>query len=441
MRTLSAGCRLSASSAAVSAALLALAVVLPGCAQVGNSSRAGTAASSVQTTTPIVHVVVEQAGARVADHRADIWYDPATGARRTSFTYAQAGRHEELIRDGVLTDLQGDPTVKPTPSGMVAAQGNSARMWLNALVEDAPTGGVRTDPSYPLLDPVDIGYFRRALQEGKARVVATSTVAGLSVEQVRLELRKKPTLVPYAVVTAAIRSSDYAPVIVVYKLASGRTTTVAYATAETVPRALGLPHLALAIPPGVPIIERRTLSVPEAVTYPRVRVWWLGRAFEGMRFAPDGSSVSPGGPGFWLQRYVGPPDPLLFFGSFPTAAEELLMAGPQLGRTSVQATYGDMASSLTRHGGRTKGFLLVMSYPATDTAAWRSRYVTSVTTSTIAGRTAVSYSRTLGMKLGTAHYVIVGTGDATVMVAGLSVADGVVERAAATLVPVKGAAR
>jgi hypothetical protein len=431
----------SASSAAAAAALLTLAVVLPGCAQVGRSSRATTAASSAQTTTPIVHVVVDQTGARVADHRADIWFDPATSTRRSSFTSGQTGGHEELIRDGVWTDLQGDPTMKPTPSGMVGTQRNGGRMWMNALVMDAPPGVVRTDPSYLLLDPIDLGYFRRAVDAGQAHLVATSTVAGVPVEQVRLELRKKPTLVPYAVVTADVRRSDYAPVKVVYMMASGRAVKVAYSTAEWVPRALGLWHLALAIPPGVPVIERRTLSVPAAAAYPVVKVRWLGRVFEGMRFAADGSSDAPGGPGFWLSRYVGPPDPLLLFGSFPSAAQQLLMAGPDLGRTSVQATYGDMAGSQTRHGGRTRPFLLVMSYPATDTAAWRSRYVSDVTTSMIAGRTAVSYSRTLGMKLGTARYVIVGTGDATVMVAGLSVADGVVERAAAALVPVKGAAR
>jgi hypothetical protein len=241
-------------------------------------------------------------------------------------------------------------------------------------------------------------------------------------------------------VDAEVRRDDHLPLRADIRFGDGRAIAYRYPVAEYVPRAQGSRHFVLPIPPGVPIIESRTLSVAQAAGYPYVMTWWLGRSFDGLAFAPVGPSgmpSSPVEPGLQLSRWVGPSDPMgRFYGSFPSTGDRVFMAGPNLGRTSVTALYGDRASADARHGAGPYGpFMMVTSYPPTATANWAPRYWTAPRWTTVAGRKALYYSTALGPW--TARYAIVDTGDATVMVSGLGVTAAQVERAAARLVRVR----
>lgn len=412
--------------------LTASLLALPGCAAArfltgsagGAGAKAGSVTASTEATAPIVHVVVLRSGGRQPTSRRELWYDPATGWSRTSLEDtlgASWDGRESLQRDGVWTILDGD--------------GSGRRGWSNALVYDAQpgvAGGTLNTPT----DPTDLAFFRSAVASGQAQVVGTSTVAGVPVYRVRMALPARPGW-PRSTLTADVRRGDYAPVRVVATNASGLATTFRYLVAEAVPRAQGMSHFALAIPSGVHVIEARTLSQAQAAVYPFVRVWWLGKSFEGLPFAPEGTPRSPVPPGFQLSRYAGSPEPLIF-GTFPTAGEQLTMAGPRLGFTRVTATYGDLTGSQKRHGAKGGPLMHVVSYPATDTANWKLwPSGTPPTWSSIAGHKTLSFSRTLGMGLGTAHYVVVDTGNATVVVEGLGISEAAVARAAAALVPVQ----
>jgi hypothetical protein len=353
---------------------------------------------------------------------------------------ASAYRQDELIRAGVWTVLQG------TQGGGTAVRAVS-HPWASALINDAEPRAVyllqwRTFGTDPVARGLDVTFFKTALASGEASIFGTTMLSGVPVYRVRAWLPNERGS-RGATATADVRRSDLMPIRVVVQPDVAHTVTYRYLVLQEVPRVTGLAHLTLDIPAGIPVSESRTLSVAQAAAYPHVKAWWLGRSFEGLAFAPVGHSGTspPIEPGLQLSRYVGPPSPMIGSGggTFPSTSDRLLSTGPRLGATSVNAVYGDLPSAEQRHPASPtsgKAFMMVTSYPATDTANWVPRFWTSPRWTTIAGRRALLYSTAVG-GLGAGQHAVVDTGDATVVVAGLGVTREQIERAATSLVRVR----
>ena len=371
--------------------------------------------------------------------RFESWVDIRDDRSRGSRTVRNADpqrigigpeKAEMLLANGVQISLQGPS------SGSLLATKNAD--WSSAQIKDAPRVGLVDEASMwgsPGVE-LDVSWYREALRQRRVRLEGTQTVDGVRVYRLYVPAG---VLSRNVTCTIDVRTSNYAPLQCSWDdeiLGGGpNLRTVRIGTLHHVMRFVKMEHVPLSdlppntfklpVPRDVPILDQQQSlgttdtahalgSMAQAGQFEPFGVWWLGQSIGGRKLygelSPDTGSLDLQNSRFPSQSETKP----RFDHGSKSWDLQLSGAAPLGGHLLVTARYAKDWRSISNPLDR----LWVVCYPHIARAAWLPKAdarpnVDGDRRLTVAGHEADLITRKL--KSGTAQYLVVDCGDATVM--------------------------